>query len=133
MRLSSSGPFREAVHISTMNFKSAEFTFISRNAEGEAARYSVVVTQGLTTMFIRTGSRLRPFSVLVPRLDEDRYTGIGAEALARCAIGLALRDGLFDRHPDEPVYLEGDVPQWSGNLTANISPRPKGLCVTHLS
>jgi len=108
-----------------MNTKSTEFTFIPPNTECEAAKYSGVVTQGLSVVFIRTGSRLRPFSVLVPRLDEERYAGIDAETLARCAIGLALRDGLFNRHPDEPVYLEAGVAPWTGSLTANISPSPK--------
>jgi hypothetical protein len=101
-----------------MNTKSTEFTFTPPNAECGATQYSGVVTPGLSVVFIRTGTSLRPFSVLVPRLDEDRYAEIGAEALARCAIGLGLRDGLFNRHPDEPAYLEADVAPWSGSLTA---------------
>jgi hypothetical protein len=99
-----------------MNLKSAEFVFIPPNAEGESVTYSVVVAHGLSVVFVRMGSKLRPFGVIVPRLAEERYTEIDAETLARCAIGLALRDGLFNKHPDEPVYLDADGPQWQGQL-----------------
>ena len=99
-----------------MNPGVTEFAFCPSGSESGSSSYIAVVTHESSVVFIRIGSKFRAFGVVVPRIHEDQYTGVTAEFLARRAIGIALRDGFFDAHPEAPVYLDADAPYWFGTL-----------------
>lgn len=94
-----------------------EFTFFPPGLESGEAKYSALANQ-LSVVFWRVDANLPPIGVVVSR-DVVGRLGIAGdtEAIVRRAIGQALRDKLFDTHPNEDAHLDADAPPWLGNLT----------------
>lgn len=102
--------------MNSINLRGPEFTFFPPGlVDGEAEYHARAMAGGV--VFIRVGSGLSPVGFDVPRTVAARrgYAG-DLENMVRDAIGQALRDGVFDAHPAETVYLDEDAPRWLGNL-----------------
>ncbi|WP_028220274.1 hypothetical protein [Paraburkholderia oxyphila] len=98
--------------------KTTAFKFRTRGIQGAEIRYSVIVIHNISVTFIRTGSKRKPFCLMVPRERDNWPAHVGAEDLARIALAQSLRDGLIDTHPEEAIDLDiGECP-WDGELTA---------------
>lgn len=59
-------------------------------------------------------------SVEIPRTIAQAKRYDSASNVVRDAIGLAMRDNLFNNPPNDIVYLDVDVPRWTGNLSEAI-------------
>jgi len=94
-----------------------EFTFFPPGVEDGEAQYRAVANPA-SVVFLRIGSDLQPIDFDVPRSVATSLGVVGdLENIVRHAIGQALRDHVFDDHPADTVYLDGDAPRWLGNLT----------------
>jgi hypothetical protein len=83
-------------------------------AEGEVQYRAAAVYEAVRFFRITGGG---DFTVNVPRELYEQLLQVSAENLVRHAIGMALRDDLFNNPPTSYVQLDGDAPAWRGNLT----------------
>ncbi|TAM02031.1 MAG: hypothetical protein EPN70_18020 [Paraburkholderia sp.] len=95
-----------------------EFTFSPPGLDKGPAKYHAMVVCGSmpSVVLTRLGSKIRPIGFDVQRNVAIEKAFKDGEAIVRAAIGQALRDGLFNNHPDVAVYLDVDAPDWDGNL-----------------
>lgn len=104
--------------MTTYQLDGHEFTFYPPGLDDGEFKYSALVT-GLAVVFARIDHpELGPIGFDVPRRVTEKFQYESPADLARYAIGQALRDGLFNTHPSETAYLDGDAPRWAGNLEA---------------
>lgn len=103
--------------MATIPLNGHEFTFFTPEVVDGEGEYRAVVNP-TSVVFLRIGAGLQPVAFDVPR---SVATSLGIagdlESIVRHAIGQALRDHVFDVHPSDTVYLDGDAPRWPGELT----------------